>query len=128
MSLQAKNLTVYYQTTRGEVRALEDATFSVADGESMGLAGESGCGKSTLCNSMILMKPPLKLVKGSVCLDNEELPIQNFARMNDDRFKQVSIIPQYAMNAMHPTRKIGRMTHELLRSRRENYQVILPEL
>ncbi len=128
MSLQAKNLTVYYQTTRGEVRALEDASFSVADGEIMGLAGESGCGKSTLCNSMILMKPPLKLMKGSVCLDNEELPVQDFERMNDYRFKQVSIIPQYAMNAMNPTRKIGKMTQELLRSRREDYKAILPEL
>src|SRR5512138_2823222 len=128
MSLQAKNLTVYYQTTRGEVRALEDATFSVADGEIMGLAGEAGCGKSTLCNSMILMKPPLKLVRGSVCLDGQVLPMQDFARMNDYPFKQVSIIPQYAMNALNPTRKIGKMTQELLRSRREDYQVILPEL
>jgi peptide/nickel transport system ATP-binding protein len=68
------------------------------------------------------------LIKGKVRLDNEELPIQHMERMNDYRFKQVSIIPQYAMNAMNPTRKIGKMTEELLRSRREDYKAILPEL
>ncbi len=128
MSLQVKNLTVYYQTLKGDVRALEDATFSVADGEIMGLAGESGCGKSTLCNSIIRLAPPLRLVNGSVRLDNEELPIQHMDQMNDYRFKQVSIIPQYAMNAMNPTRKIGKMIEELLRSRREDYRAVLPEL
>ena len=64
MSLQVQNLTVYYQTLRGDVTALENATFTVADGEIMGLAGESGCGKTTLGNSLIRLSPPLKLVKG----------------------------------------------------------------
>ena len=38
--------------------------------------------------------------------------------MNDFRFKKISIIPQYAMNAMNPTRKIGKMTEELLSSQK----------
>jgi peptide/nickel transport system ATP-binding protein len=128
VSLQVDNLTLYYQTLRGDVQAVEHATFSLADGEIMGLAGESGCGKSTLCNGMILLQPPMKLVKGSVTLDGEELPIQDMERMNDFRFKQISIIPQYAMNAMNPTRKIGKMTSELLRSRRVDPRATLPEL
>jgi peptide/nickel transport system ATP-binding protein len=128
MSLQVENLTVYYHTLRGDVRALEGASFAVADGEIMGLAGESGCGKSTLCNSLIRLVPPMKLVKGSVTLDNEDLPIQNMERMNDFRFTRISIIPQYAMNAMNPTRKIGKMTAELLRSRNVDFKAILPEL
>lgn len=128
MSLQVEDYTVYYQTMRGEVHALESSTFTVADGEIMGLAGESGCGKSTLCNSLILLKPPLKLVKGSARLDNQELPIRNAQEMNDFRFKRISIIPQCAMNAMNPTRKIGRMIEELLSSRGEDYRAVLPEL
>jgi peptide/nickel transport system ATP-binding protein len=128
MSLQVKDYTVYYKTLRGDVHALESTTFNVADGEIMGLAGESGCGKSTLCNSLIMLKPPLKLVGGSVKLDNQELPIQNMNEMNDYRFKRISIIPQYAMNAMNPTRKIGKMTQELLNSRGEDFSAILPEL
>ncbi len=128
MSLQVENLTVYYQTLRGEVQALEDASFTVADGEIMGLAGESGCGKSTLANALILLKPPMKLVRGRVRLDGEPLPIQAMEVMNRFRFCRLSIIPQYAMNAMNPTRKIGRMTAELLGSRGVDYRTILPEL
>jgi peptide/nickel transport system ATP-binding protein len=128
VSLQVKNLTVYYQTLRGDVRALEDATFNVANGEIMGLAGESGCGKSTLSNSIVLMKPPMKYIRGSVNLDGEELPIQDLGKMNDFRFKKVSVIPQYAMNAMNPTRKIGKMTEELVSAKQEYYKAIHPEL
>jgi peptide/nickel transport system ATP-binding protein len=128
VSLQVKKLTVYYQTLRGVVRALEDATLTVADGEIMGLAGESGCGKSTLCNSLILLKPPMRLVRGSVTLDGEELPIGDMERMNEFRFKRISVIPQYAMNAMNPTRKIGKMTKELLESRKVDWKATLPEL
>jgi len=128
VSLQVKKLTVYYQTLRWVVRALEDATLTVADGEIMGLAGESGCGKSTLCNSLILLKPPMRLVRGSVTLDGEELPIGDMERMNEFRFKRISVIPQYAMNAMNPTRKIGKMTKELLESRKVDWKATLPEL
>ena len=128
MSLQVQDLTVYYQTLRGDVQAVEDATFAVADGEIMGLAGESGCGKSTLCNSLIRLDPPMRLVRGHVLLDGEELPIQDMERMNPLRFERISIVPQYAMNALNPTRKIGKMIAELLQSRMVRYHDILPEL
>ena len=128
MSLQVENLTVYYQTLRGDVQALEDATFTIADGEIMGLAGESGCGKTTLGHSLIRLTPPMRFVKGRVTLDGEELPIWDMERMNSVRFQDISIIPQYAMNAMNPTRKIGKMTAELLESRKVNFRTTLPEL
>ena len=128
MSLQAENLTVYYQMLHGDAQALEDATFAVADGEIMGLAGESGCGKSTLANCLIILKPPMKLVAGRVLLDGDELPIADMERMNSFRFDCLSIIPQYAMNAMNPTLKIGKMTSDLLRTRQVDYQSMLPEL
>jgi len=128
MSLQVEKLTVYYQTLRGDVHALESTTFNLADREIMGLAGESGCGKTTLGNGLISLKPPMKYVAGRVLLNNEEVPIWDNERMNDFRFKKISIIPQYAMNAMNPIRKIGKMTEELLRSRKIDFNTILPEL
>lgn len=128
MSLQVENLTVYYQTLRGDVHALESTTFGIVDGEIMGLAGESGCGKTTLGQSLTLLHPPMKLIKGRVTLDNEDLPIGEMERMNNFRFKKISIVPQYAMNAMNPTRKIGKMTAELLTSRNVDFQTLLPEL
>lgn len=128
MSLQVENLTVYYQTLKGDVQALEETTFTVADGEIMGLVGESGCGKTTLGKSLIILNPPMKYITGSVKLDDQELPIWDMGKMNPFRFKEVSLIPQYAMSAMNPTRKIGKMTSELLESRKVSFDDILPEL
>lgn len=128
MSLRIEDLTVYYQTLRGDVQALESATFNIADGEIMGLAGESGCGKTTLGHSLVRLTAPMKHVRGQVTLDNEELPIWDMEKMDPFRFRKVSIIPQYAMNAMNPTRKIGKMTKELLESRNESFRAMLPEL
>jgi peptide/nickel transport system ATP-binding protein len=128
MSLTVEQLTVYYQTLRGDVHALENASFTIVDGEIMGLAGESGCGKSTLCNSLIHLVPPLKAVGGRVLLDGQELPIRDPAGMDEFRFRRLSIVPQYAMNAMNPTRKIGKMVEELLRARKADPRLLLPEL
>lgn len=128
MSLLVDSLTVHYQTLSGDVSALEGATFAIADGEIMGLAGESGCGKTTLGKSLVLLEPPMKFVEGRVELDSQELPIWDYERMVPFRFKEISIIPQYAMSAMNPTRKIGRMTEELLESRKVSYEAVLPEL
>jgi peptide/nickel transport system ATP-binding protein len=128
VSLQVENLRVYYQTLRGDVKALDGATFSIADREIMGLAGESGCGKTTLGHGLILLTTPMRFVEGRVTLDSEELPVWDTERMDDFRFKKISIIPQYAMNAMNPTRKIGKMTSELLESRKVDFGATLPEL
>jgi peptide/nickel transport system ATP-binding protein len=128
MSLRVENLRVYYQTLRGDVRALEGATFTLDDGEIMGLAGESGCGKTTLGNSLIRLTARMRYIKGRVELDGEELPIWDTHKMNAFRFKKISIIPQYAMSAMNPTRKIGKMTAELLESRGVSAKHALPEL
>jgi len=128
VSLKVEDLTVYYQTLKGDVQALESATFTVADGEIMGLAGESGCGKTTLANSLILLKAPMRFIEGRVILDDEELPVWDMEEMNHFRFNKISVIPQYAMNAMNPTRKIGRMTADLLESRQVSFKKTLPEL
>jgi len=128
MSLRTENLRVYYRTLRGDVKALDGVTFAVADGEIMGLAGESGCGKSTLGKSLIRMDGRMRHVEGTVELDGKELPIWDSARMDGFRFREVSIIPQYAMSAMNPTRRIGKMVAELLESRGVAFEEVRPEL
>ncbi len=128
MSLQVENLAVYYQSLRGDVKAVDGASFEIADGEIMGLAGESGCGKSTLGKSLIRMDARMRYVGGSVVLDGTELPIWDDSKMNPFRYREVSIIPQYAQSALNPTRKIGSMTADLLASRQVHFDEVLPEL
>lgn len=117
MSLQVSELKVHYRTLKGDVRALDGMTFDLADGEILGLVGESGCGKSTLGKSLIRMDGRMRRTGGTVVLDGRELPIDDDRAMNEFRFREVSLIPQYAMSALNPTRKLRRMVTELLRSR-----------
>jgi peptide/nickel transport system ATP-binding protein len=70
----------------------------------------------------------MRFVDGCVKLDGEELPIWDTEKMNTFRFKKVSIIPQYAMSALNPTRKIGKMISELLESKKVSFKTTLPEL
>ena len=128
MSLAVDNLRVYYRTLKGDVQALDGVTFTVADGEIMGLAGESGCGKTTLGKSLIRLDGRMRVVEGTVTLDGVELPIADDNAMNAFRYREVSIVPQYAMSALNPIRKIGRMISELLDSRGVSYDETLPEL
>ena len=128
MSLKVDDLAVYYDSLRGAVKAVDGASFEIADGEIMGLAGESGCGKSTLGKCLIRFDARMRYVRGRVELDGRELPISDDARMNPFRFKQVSLIPQYALSALNPTRRIGKMVSELLASRDVHVDEVLPEL
>jgi len=128
VSLKVENLRVHYQTLHGDVKALDGVSFTIYDGEIMGLAGESGCGKTTLANSLILLSSRMRYIEGYVELDDVELPVWDNKAMVDFRFKKISIIPQYAMSAMNPTRKIGRMIAELLEARGYSYSTLLPEL
>jgi peptide/nickel transport system ATP-binding protein len=126
--LKVDDLRVYYRTTRGDVQALDGVTFSLEDGEIMGLVGESGCGKTTLGKSLVRLDGRMRHVGGTVELDGETLPIADDARMNEFRFKKVSVIPQYAMSAMNPTRRIGTMIKELVEARGIRFATVRSEL
>jgi peptide/nickel transport system ATP-binding protein len=116
MSASVENLSVAYRSHRGDVTAVDNVSFSLADGEIMGLAGESGSGKSTLGNALVYLDPRMKATGGKVTVDGKELPIADNSAMRHKRMTEVSLVPQYAMSALTPTRKIGKMINDLLRS------------
>jgi peptide/nickel transport system ATP-binding protein len=128
VTLRVDDLKVYYRTLKGDVKALDGVTFRIADGEIMGLAGESGSGKSTLGKSLIRLEARMRYVGGRVELDAAELPIWDDGKMNPRRYKDVSIVPQYAMSALNPTRKIGVIAHDLLEARGVEFESVEPEL
>ena len=116
MSVSVDNLSVAYRSHRGDVTAVDNVSFTLADGEIMGLAGESGSGKSTLGNALIYLDPRMKQTGGKVTLDGKELPIADSKAMRPKRMTEVSLVPQYAMSALPPTRRIGKLTSDLLKS------------
>jgi peptide/nickel transport system ATP-binding protein len=116
MSVTVANLSVAYRSHRGDVTAVDGVSFALADGEIMGLAGESGCGKSTLGNALVYLDTRMKVIAGKVMLDGKELPIEDGKAMRPLRMTEVSVVPQYAMNALPPTRKIRRLVTDLLKS------------
>jgi peptide/nickel transport system ATP-binding protein len=128
MTLAVDDLRVYYRTLQGDVHAVDGVSFSVGDGEIVGLAGESACGKTTLAKSLIRLDGRMRYVAGRVVLDGVELPIADDRAMNRFRYREVSLIPQYAQSALNPTRKIGRLISDLLRTRGVAYDEKLPEL
>jgi peptide/nickel transport system ATP-binding protein len=70
----------------------------------------------------------MRYIDGSVTLDGTQLPLENDQAMNHFRFKEVSLVPQYAMSALNPTRKIGRIMTDLLASKGVHFDDIRPEL
>jgi peptide/nickel transport system ATP-binding protein len=116
MSVKVENLSIAYRMRSGDCCPVEGVSFAVADGEIMGLAGESGCGKSTLGNSLIFMEGRMQHLGGRVVVDGQVLPIEDFRAMRPYRMAKVSLVPQYAMNALNPTRRISKLTTDLLRS------------
>jgi peptide/nickel transport system ATP-binding protein len=129
MSVSIENLSVAYRTSRGDVTAVDGLSLEVADGEIMGLAGESGSGKSTLGNALVYLDHRMKTTGGKVTVDGRELPIADMKAMRPRRMNDVSLVPQYAMSALTPTRKIGKIINDLLKSHKvQDRQAILSEL
>jgi peptide/nickel transport system ATP-binding protein len=129
MSVRIENLSVAYRTARGDVTAVDGISCQIADGEIMGLAGESGSGKSTLGNSLVYLDPRMKTTGGKVTVDGKDLPIADNNAMRRRRMTDVSLVPQYAMSALTPTRKIGKIINDLLKSHKiQNRQEVTAEL
>ncbi|MEC9489071.1 MAG: ABC transporter ATP-binding protein [Halanaerobium sp.] len=112
--LEVNQLEAYYQILKGDVKAVDGISFAVNRGEILGVAGESGCGKSTLASALIYRKPPLQIIGGEVKLlgaDIIKMPESKFRRM---RLENISIIPQYALDAFSPTKKIKTFVQDLV--------------
>ena len=107
--LVVRNLKTYFYTLRGVVKAVDDVSFEVYRGESLGLAGESGCGKSTLASSLIrLVPPPGKIAGGSIIFEGEDItkmPEEDFRRLI--RWRGISMVFQGSMNVLNPVVTIG---------------------
>jgi len=111
-----ENLTTRYNTSKGLVHALEDVTFAIDKGESIGIAGESACGKSTLGLSIIQMISNGKIYSGKIEFDGKSLldvSADEFDKII--RWKEISMIFQGAMNSLDPVFSIQQQFEEILK-------------
>ena len=106
--LQVENLCVYYETSAGPVKAVEDVTFSLKAGERLALVGESGSGKTTLATALLkLTKEPGRIAGGRIFLDGRELTQLSEKQMRKVRLADVAYVPQGAMNSLNPVLRCG---------------------
>jgi oligopeptide/dipeptide ABC transporter ATP-binding protein len=105
--LDVQNLKVYYETPTGDVRAVDDVSFKIEQGEIVGLVGESGCGKTTTAMAILrLVQPPGRIVGGKMLLDGTDIVTLNDAELRDIRWRKMALVPQGAMNSLNPVMRI----------------------
>ena len=115
--LQVQGLTTHYRTMRGWVRAAENVSFDVAEGEALGIAGESGCGKSTVALSLLKILPQGGVIrKGNILFEGRDLVPLSEEEMRKIRWKGISIVFQGAMNALNPVLKVGDQIGEAIKT------------
>ncbi|WP_120633669.1 ABC transporter ATP-binding protein [Ruegeria sp. EL01] len=106
--LEIDNLSVDYETGRGDLQALRDITFNVNKGEIVGIVGESGCGKSTLISSILrLTAPNTRFREGEIRFKGQDLLQVSERHMRDLRGADISIVFQDPMQTHNPVLTIG---------------------
>jgi len=106
--LEVKNLKTYFFTREGIIKAVDDVSFSVPKGSTVGLVGESGCGKSVTAMSITrLISPPGRIVGGEILLNGIDLLSKSEKQMRQVRGAQISMIFQEPMTALNPVLEVG---------------------
>ena len=118
--LEVKNLQTQFPTRAGLVKAVNDVSFYIDEGELLGLVGESGCGKSiTALSVMLLISPPGKIVGGEINFKGENLLKASENRMREIRGDDISMIFQDPMTSLNPVYTVGEQIAEALRLHRK---------
>ncbi len=112
--LQIENLGTQFFTSAGVVRAVDDVSYDVEEGETLGLVGESGCGKSVSALSILRLIPwpPGRIVGGSVRFMGQDLLKLSDEEIRHVRGRQISMVFQEPMTSLNPVLSIGRQLTE----------------
>ena len=110
--LEVRDLAVTYRTGRQRVRAVRGVSFSLAPGQTLGMAGESGSGKTTVALSLLRLLPPAAEVTGQVLFRGEDVLGLGWQRLRAVRWAGASVVFQGAMSALNPVQTIGEQITE----------------
>ena len=115
--LSIKNLRTYFHTDLGLIRAVDDISFSMGFGETIGIVGESGCGKSVTARTImrLIPHPPGKIETGEIYFEGENLLSLSASEMRKIRGNKISMVFQDPMTSLNPVFKIGKQISEAIK-------------
>jgi peptide/nickel transport system ATP-binding protein len=119
--LEVDKLITSFETDRGMLRAVDQVSFVVPEGKTVGIVGESGCGKSVTAMSIVrlLPQPAGKILGGRVMFKGQDLVHASDAAIRKIRGNQIGVIFQEPMAALNPVHRIGRQVAEVFRLHRK---------
>jgi len=106
---------MHYATRKGEVSAVDNVSFDLAKGQSLGLVGESGCGKTSIVFALMRLLPENGMIKnGYIMLDGKDIVAMDYAALLKVRWRKIAMVFQAAMNALNPVYTVGQQIIEAL--------------
>ena len=119
--LEVDKLITSFETERGLLRAVDQVSFAVPEGKTVGIVGESGCGKSVTAMSIVrlLPQPAGKILGGRVMFNGRDLVHASDAEIRRVRGGEIGVIFQEPMAALNPVHRIGRQLAEVFRLHRK---------
>jgi peptide/nickel transport system ATP-binding protein len=118
--LSIEGLSVAFNTEQGLIRVVEDLSFQLAAGETLGLVGESGCGKSVTAQTImrLLPSPPSHIAAGRIMFEGEDMASAPASRLRKIRGERIGMVFQEPMTSLNPTQRVGHQVAEVLRLHR----------
>lgn len=115
--LSVKGLTVHYVTHEGTVKAVQDLSFDLDTGETLGIVGETGAGKTTTALSIMQLvpDPPGKIISGEIYFEDENLLEKTNQELRRVRGNKISMIFQDPMTSLNPVITVGEQIAEVIK-------------
>lgn len=114
--VEFKNLKTHFFTEDGVVKAVDDVSFKIKQGETIGVVGESGCGKSVTAMSLmrLIPNPPGEIVGGDIIFDGKSILNISEDEMREIRGNSISVIFQEPMTSLNPVFTVGQQISEVI--------------
>ena len=109
--LEAKNVKKYFKTPKGMLHAVDDVSFTINRGETLGVVGESGCGKSTTGRVVLRLLEP---TEGQILMEGQDIAKLSDSQMRSKR-KEMQMIFQDPLASLDPRKTVGQIIEEPLK-------------